>query len=231
MSRDVAKRPRARRKARIAGPKPAPGPLEVVQAFVNTKDLKHGTDELSNPWELSCWLSSRQLLPEATHLTQADLNRALEVREGLHALLAAHAGFKLDPSAVASMASAVRGARLEISIVADGTVRLGPASPGLVDAFGVLLANIAESQHLGTWPRLKVCANKECRAAFYDTRDVGKWCCRLCGDLMRSRSYRRSGKKYRHAGSNYDLEAATAWARSVLATAESRKGDGTPSEP
>lgn len=206
MSRDVTKRPKARRKARIAGPKPAPGPLEIVQAFVNTKDLKHKTDELSNPWELSQWLASRQLLPEATHLTKIDRRRALDVREGLRALLAAHAGLKLDAGAVARLAEAVRGARLEISVEADGTIRLDPASAGLTDAFSVLLARISESQLLGTWPRLKVCANRECRAAFYDTRDVGKWCCRLCGDLMRSRAYRRSDM-YTPPGSIYGSAA------------------------
>ena len=59
-----------RRKARLAGPKPASGPLEIVQAFLNTKDLKHKTDELSNPWELARWLASRKLLPETTPLTK-----------------------------------------------------------------------------------------------------------------------------------------------------------------
>ena len=39
-----------RKKIKAPPPAPAPEPLEIVQAFINTRNLKKATDELSNPW-------------------------------------------------------------------------------------------------------------------------------------------------------------------------------------
>ena len=48
--------------ARTADLALAPGDLGIVQAFVNTRDLEHRTDELKSPQALADWLERRRLL-------------------------------------------------------------------------------------------------------------------------------------------------------------------------
>ena len=53
-----------------------------------------------SPRELAGWLSERRLLGSGTKLTTADLKRALDVREGLRALLFVNNGATLDEAAI-----------------------------------------------------------------------------------------------------------------------------------
>ena len=41
---------------------PAPGALETVRAFVNTRDVDDGIEALSGPAELAAWLAEHGLL-------------------------------------------------------------------------------------------------------------------------------------------------------------------------
>ena len=41
---------------------------------------------------------------------------------------------------------------------------------------GKLMAIVAAARDARTWPRLKACADPECRTAFYDTSGRTKWC-------------------------------------------------------
>ena len=56
-----------------------------------------------------------------------------------------------------------------------------------------LLAIAFQSQIEGTWPRLKLCRNPDCRWAFYDSsrNRSGSWC-RMgqCGNRLKNRAYR-----------------------------------------
>src|SRR5215467_3478784 len=80
---------------------PAPGRLELVRAFVNTRDVEAGTDELDTGAGLDHWLAAYALAgldrpDQATTLsrpaaTEADLARARSLREGLRAVLRGHA--------------------------------------------------------------------------------------------------------------------------------------------
>lgn len=42
---------------RALQPDPAPGDFGIVQAFVNTEDLRKGTDRLRSPRDLADWLA------------------------------------------------------------------------------------------------------------------------------------------------------------------------------
>lgn len=68
-------------------PKPAPGDLRLVQAFLNTVDPAKGRDDLASPPELAIWLASHALTPAPPALGAADLERAIAVRAGLRALM------------------------------------------------------------------------------------------------------------------------------------------------
>ena len=184
-----------RKKTRIAAPEPAPGELDLVQAFVNTMGRKAKTDALATPQRLSEWLTRRGLLPAGTQLSKADHGRALDVRDGIHELVAARGGAELDERVMARLDNAVRGARPQIRFDRDGTSRFEPQ--GLDEALGQLIALVVMARLSGLWDRFKVCANPGCRAIFYDhsNKRTTKWCTRRCGDLIRARKYRR-GEKY-----------------------------------
>ncbi len=67
--------------------KTAPGSLELVQRFVNSVDLETGEDELATPHALRGWFTERGLMGAGERVGPADLRRAVDVREGLRALL------------------------------------------------------------------------------------------------------------------------------------------------
>ena len=182
---------------RISSPIPAPGDLEIVQAFLNTVSFgKKKTDELKSPRNLADWLSRLGLLPSGTKLTADDLTRARDVRTGLRALLLANNGYGLDEDAVERLDRAAMGARAQVRFEHDGKSRLERVSRDFDDALGTLLGAIHAAQSAGVWPRFKACAAPECRAAFYDFSKgrLGKWCTKRCGDKVRARAFRRTDK-------------------------------------
>ncbi len=178
--------------ARLVGP--APGDLRIVQAFANTKDLAIGGDELSNPRTLRDWLVRWRLLPPGTVLTQDDVARTAEVRDGLHAMLAANNGRATNRAAVARLDQATETARLRVRFESRGATRFEPAHDALDGALARLVQVVALAQVEDVWRRLKLCANPDCCRAFYDGSPnlSGKWCSmQRCGGRSKARAYRR----------------------------------------
>src|ERR687898_3463037 len=90
----------------------APGDLEQLRRFVNTRDLELGTDTLS------VWLGGRA--------DAGDLRRAVALREAFRALLLSNAtGEPPPPAALAVVEEAGRRATLRVG----GDLRLAPAGP------------------------------------------------------------------------------------------------------
>ena len=111
--------------------KTAPQPLYLVQRFVNSVDLETGEDELTSPEALREWLAERGLMGADEPVSRADLRRAIDVREGLRAVLLQNNGLPLDEVAVERLDGAVGRAAVR--------VRFAPGrDPQLVtDATGV----------------------------------------------------------------------------------------------
>jgi predicted RNA-binding Zn ribbon-like protein len=83
--------------------------------------------------------------------------------------------------------------RLEVDV--DGRVRLGPDLPArtLADGLLGLLLIIRDAQADGSWDRLKLCGNPDCRWAFYDRSHSrrGAWCeMASCGNRVKNRNLR-----------------------------------------
>src|SRR5690242_10470758 len=93
---------------------PAPGRLELVRQFVNTFDVDQQDEQLTGPERLAGWLAELGLQPAGERLGRADLERAVEVREALRALLAGNAGEPVSSSAVEVLNRAARTARLAV---------------------------------------------------------------------------------------------------------------------
>ncbi len=177
---------------------PAPGELGLVQAFVNTADRDAGTDDLASPRALADWLARHGLLPPGTELTAADLERAVEVREGWRSL----ASGSLSEDRAAALDRATAAALLRGRHGTDGRVRLEPADAGLDGALGRLLAIVSQAQADGSWRWLKVCASPTCRALFYDrsANHSRRWCRPRCGNRLSSKtSKRRTRSSFRKA--------------------------------
>jgi predicted RNA-binding Zn ribbon-like protein len=177
-----------------SGRPPAPGPLALVQAFVNTYDVAPHRDELHSPEALRAWLVEHGLLHDGEPLGEADLHRALEAREALRAILEANNGATVDAGAAATLNRIADGAHLRMQFERDGHARLAPAAGGVDAALGRLLAIVYTAMAEGTWARLKVCRNEACRWAFYDysKNRSGAWCTMaVCGSRAKARTYRQ----------------------------------------
>jgi predicted RNA-binding Zn ribbon-like protein len=171
-------------------PKAAPEPLRLIQRFVNTTDHENQREWLGEPRELEEWLAGAGF-PVEGEIGPSDLARALELREGLRALLSANNGAPVRREAVDTVNRAAAAARLAVELDADARVRFAPYGHGIDAALGqivaVALATIAD----GSWRRLKTCPN--CRWAFHDysRNRSARWCSmQLCGNRLKTRSYR-----------------------------------------
>jgi predicted RNA-binding Zn ribbon-like protein len=175
--------------------KPAPEPLLLVQAFVNTVERSEHTDLLAEAEAGNQWLHQSGLLgPDAT-ADAPDLLTAREVRESIRALIARNArGPELSPGELAPLLALARASRFRLTVDPAGPVGLEPGSgETLTDGLLRLLLIIRDAQHDGTWHRLKTCGNDECQWAFYDRSHSrrGTWCdMAACGNIIKNRNLR-----------------------------------------
>jgi predicted RNA-binding Zn ribbon-like protein len=171
--------------------KPAPAPLDLVQRFVNSAELDEEQEELASAEGLQRWLADAGLMEPDEPVTEGDLRRAIDVREGLRALLFCNNGGALDRAAVGRLRRAASRAGLRLGFV-EGVPTLEPDATGVDGALARLLAIVATTEE-ATWRRLKACRHEPCRWAFYDRSKnrSGKWCTMdVCGNLEKARAYR-----------------------------------------
>jgi predicted RNA-binding Zn ribbon-like protein len=177
----------------ISPPKRAPAPLDVLQRFVNSVSFERGEEELDSPEALRSWLTERGLMGPADPVTEGDLRRAVDVREGLRALLFANNGHPLDAAAVERLDLAASRAGVRVRFATDGSLELCPDATGVDGAIARLMAAVAEANVDGSWERLKACPEETCRWAFFDRSKnrSAKWCSmETCGNMNKARAYR-----------------------------------------
>ena len=176
------------------GRAPAPAPLRLVQAFVNTLDIENGVEELSSPEALDEVLTWIGALPaDEGPLHEADLRIALETREALRALTLGNSGVAVPPEAQAALERGARAAHFTLRFE-GGRSRLVPTAAGLDGALGRILAVVHDAMVDGTWSRLKGCPRDVCHWVFYDRSKnaSGRWCAMsVCGNRTNTRAYRR----------------------------------------
>jgi predicted RNA-binding Zn ribbon-like protein len=181
----------------------APMPLLLVQVFVDTLDQDLGTDIFAQPDQARAWLADAGLrVPDPDRPDPGfvdDLRLAREVRESIRALIGRNTGGKpLTPDDLAPLGKILGQAQPRLDVAADGRVRLGPdpsALPAhaLADGLLGLLVIVRDAQADGSWDRLKLCGNPDCRWAFYDRSHSrrGAWCdMASCGNRLKNRNLR-----------------------------------------
>ena len=173
--------------------KTAPRPLDHVQRFVNSIDLETGEDELTSPETLRDWLAERDLMGAGRPVTTADLRRAIDVREGLRALLQANNGLPLDEQKVEKLDRASARAGVRVRFLPGAEPALVPQADGVDGAIARLMAIVAGAVEERTWERLKACPRADCEWAFYDhsKNRSGRWCrMEACGNIEKARAFR-----------------------------------------
>jgi predicted RNA-binding Zn ribbon-like protein len=174
--------------------KTAPAPLYLVQRFVNSLDVESGEDELSSPEALRDWFAERGLMESADPVSAADLKRAIDVREGLRALLLQNNGHSLDRERVERLDRAVGRAPVRVRFSADREPELVATCSGVDGAIARLMTMVASGVETGSWQRLKACPREECEWAFYDKskNTSGRWCSmESCGNIEKARAFRQ----------------------------------------
>jgi predicted RNA-binding Zn ribbon-like protein len=175
--------------------KPAPGPLLVVQAFVNTWDSDRNIELLGDVESGERWFAQSGLLGAGERLTPAALERARGVREAIRALLIENAGGPGPTHEQLGLIADVAGAgSLRLQLAQDRSVQIDPSTAAPIDAVLLrVLLIVRDAQHDGTWARLKACGREECLWAFYDRSHSqrGKWCdMAACGNREKNRALR-----------------------------------------
>jgi hypothetical protein len=177
------------------GRAPAPGTLAVVQSFVNTaRDLRHGEEQLDSAAAVTGWLVGHGLLGPGTVLGEDALERTLDVRQGLRAMLFANNDCPYAEPAIERLNRALRGPGVSAQLRLEGAPDFATDEPGLDGALGLLGMLVAVAQLDGSWARLKACPGPECGWVFYDaSRNLtGHWCSMsICGSRAKAREYRR----------------------------------------
>jgi predicted RNA-binding Zn ribbon-like protein len=174
----------------------APTPLLLVQAFVNTLDLDLHTDVLAHADEARAWLADAGLRAPDQPDFATDLRLARDVRESLRAMIARNTGGRpLTTSELRPLEQVTSQAGPRLGVTAGGRVTLGPTAPAqrLADGLAGLLLTIRDTQADGSWDRLKLCGNPDCRWAFYDRSHSrrGAWCeMASCGNRLKNRNLR-----------------------------------------
>ncbi len=173
----------------------APPPLLLVQAFVNTLDLDLHTDLLAHADEARAWLADAGLRAPERPDWDADLQLARDVRESLRAMVARNTdGRPLTEAELRPLEQVTSQARPPLAVTADGRVTLGTVpAQRLADGLAGLLVAIRDAQADGSWDRLKLCGNPDCRWAFYDRSHSrrGAWCeMASCGNRLKNRNLR-----------------------------------------
>ena len=170
----------------------APMPLLLVQAFVDTVDQDLGTDIFEDADQARAWLADAGLRQPEPGFTD-DLALAREAIQSIRALIGRNTGHEpLPPGDLAPVEKILGQAQPRLAVGADGRIRLGPALPAraLADGLLGLLLIIRDAQADGSWDRLKLCGNPDCRWAFYDRSHSrrGAWCdMATCGNRIKNR--------------------------------------------
>lgn len=206
------------------GSKPAPGDLALVQAFINTLEREHDTDEVATVDGLRAWLVNAELLEPSAPVGECDVAQARAVREALRALTLTNNGAGDDPNALDTLNRAARSAQLAVSFAPGGEAGLEARAPGVDGALGRILAAALDAMADGSWSRLKACPADNCLWAFYDEtkNHSGTWCSMsVCGNRTKARVYRR---RHTHAGAAGEVYS---WAGGKAPASDSERGRGS----
>jgi predicted RNA-binding Zn ribbon-like protein len=138
---------------------------------------------LHSPAQLRKLLLDLGLIDRVARVTDADLERAHELRRTLRHLALANNGVGTDVALEATLTVRVDDR--------DGV--LEPAERDVDGAFADLIGIVYTAMADGSWSRLKACRRDVCRWLFYDRsrNRSAVWCqMSVCGNRTKTKAYR-----------------------------------------
>ncbi len=196
------------------GVREAPAGLALLQDLLNTRStMSYGADLLSLPDDAQRWLTDGLAMwSRVTGLPAPVLLLSSTDLRSLRRLRATFEGVILAGNRNVEPDGALPPADVAVSLVpdADGWVRMVPAGRGTRWLASALWAEALLAQQAGLWPRLKLCHNADCRAAFFDTsrNNSGVWHdVSTCGNTANLRAFRE--RKRLLGGSNGEIPRPT----------------------
>ncbi len=186
------------------GVREAPGGFALVQELLNTRGtMAYGADLLVSADDAQWWVTetlgtwSRVCgLPAPTLLLSAgDLRSLRRLRSAFEQVVLAGTGLEHS--------GGLPPADVQVTLVPDaaGWVRVVPSGRGTRWFASALWAEALLAQQAGLWPRLKLCHNTACRAAFFDTsrNNSGVWHdVSTCGNTANLRAFRERRRLLGH---------------------------------
>ncbi len=168
--------------------------VEMLRAFLNSREIAEGTDKLASPDGLRDWMASLGFVGSEHDLAPGDGEWVRTVREALRDVLAAHNGAEVPAESLTVLNRVTARTPLVATFDESGTLAMTAVERGAPGAIGRIWSAVLTSQMEGTWPRLKACRRDDCRWIFLDQskNHSGTWCTSEgCGALMKARAYRR----------------------------------------
>ncbi|MEV4638014.1 CGNR zinc finger domain-containing protein [Actinoplanes sp. NPDC049548] len=180
------------------GVREAPAGLALLQDLINTRaTMSYGPDLLASQDDAQRWLSDALatwsrvagLPAPVLLLSSTDMRSLRRLRTTFEGVILAGSG--RGPS----QDDALPPADVPVTLVpdAEGWVRMIPSGRGTRWLASALWAEALLAQQAGLWPRLKLCNNVDCRAAFFDTsrNNSGVWHdVSTCGNTANLRAFR-----------------------------------------
>jgi len=172
----------------------APGPLALVQSFVNSVNVEFGPDQFDTTDGFARWLDRNGLVGPQVTVDELDMRDAIALREALRALLRENTGGPPDAAARRTVEHVARDCPLVVGFdTGDGPPALRPAPSDVRGALGVILSRVVGAVADGSWQRLKACSEHRCEWAFYDRsrNRSSRWCSMsVCGTRAKMSRYR-----------------------------------------
>ena len=175
-----------------SNPEAAPGDLELIRSFVNSRELDPDREDLATAEGLREFLEAHRIDHQGD-VGDSDAARARDFRETLRAMLLEKEAGGVSAATAGRLRAAAEGASLRMDVADDGSVSVTPTCGGADALIAEVLAVVAAAQETGEWERMKVCMSDECLWAFYDrSRNRSRhWCSMdVCGNRAKTRAYR-----------------------------------------
>lgn len=172
-------------------------PLLLVQAFVNTLHLERQLDLLDRPEHARAWFADTGLLSGDSPVTPYDLSLACDLRAAIRGVLES-GGSHPEARKLEAVRELADTHRLRFTVGTAGILALDAIRHHeFSDALFELMLVIHGAQRDGSWARLKICANSDCKWAFYDRsrNQHGNWCdMAVCGNRVKNRRLYARGR-------------------------------------
>jgi len=175
--------------------KVAPEPLIAIQGLLNTHDYERDEELIGDAASARVWLAGADLIEEEATVSDEEVRDLIELRKILRRILESRTkGDEVDPGLYRDLQLLANKypAGYDVSDRGEVTLCLKPVETA-GELIGQLVGIVGIAQENDWWERLKICADDDCRWAFYDASKNrgGTWCrMEVCGNRNKNRRYR-----------------------------------------